>query len=117
MHSILDVSKRLGISRSLVYGEIHSGQLRAHRFGKRTYRVSEGDLQDYIEEHGHAAVSGQQSGPDSSKAAEKTKLKAFKHVDVSRLLSSQNPPGAAGRNGRTARSSPSKCDPGEGSSS
>ena len=56
MRSIQEVSKRLGISRSLVYAEIHAGNLHAYRFGKRTYRVSDEDLASYIEQHGHTAV-------------------------------------------------------------
>lgn len=56
MHSIQHVSKQLGISRSLVYAEIHAGNLHAHRFGKRTYRVSDEDLASYIEQHGHTAL-------------------------------------------------------------
>lgn len=57
MLTIQQVSERLGISRSLVYAEIHAGHLVAHRFGKRTYRVSEVNLANYIEQRGHVGTT------------------------------------------------------------
>lgn len=69
MHSIQEVSKRLGISRSLVYAEIHAGNLHAHRFGKRTYRVSDEDLASYVEQHGHTALLPKEVTSPAAKAA------------------------------------------------
>ena len=82
MRSIQEVSKRLGISRSLVYAEIHVGNLHAHRFGKRTYRISDEDLASYVEQHGHTAVLPTDITSPAAKSAAGTP-KSFKHLKIS----------------------------------
>src|SRR5258706_11405023 len=101
MLSIRDVSNRLGISRSLVYAEIHAGNLLAHRFGKRTYRVSEEDLSAYIEQHGHVALLPREVTSSSKAPAAPT---GFKHLKVTQQPLLQNQPSAAGPGGGTAPS-------------
>lgn len=101
MRSIQEVSKRLGISRSLVYAEIHAGNLHAHRFGIRTYRVSDEDLASYIEQHGHTAVLPK----DVTSPAAKSDAgipKTFKHLKITPRPLSQKRQGAAEPSGDTA---------------
>jgi excisionase family DNA binding protein len=43
-----EVAQRLKVSLALAYREIWAGRLRAHCFGRRTYRVEETDLRAYI---------------------------------------------------------------------
>ena len=102
MHSIQVVSKRLGISRSLVYAEIHSSNLQAHRFGKRTYRVSDEDLASYVEQHGHTAVLPKDITNPAAKSAAGAP-KSFKHLKVTPRPLSQNRQGAAEPSGDTAQ--------------
>lgn len=101
MHSIQEVSKRLGISRSLVYAEIHAGNLQAHRFGKRTYRVSGEDLAAYIEQHGHVAVLPHEVASPAAKAAAGGP-KSFKHLKVTPRPLSQSRLNAAEPGGGSA---------------
>ncbi len=115
MMSIREVSKWLGISRSLVYAEIHAGNLRAHCFGKRTYRVSEEDLASYKEQHGHIAKLPKEI--TSPAAAAPRGPKEFKHLNVIPRPSWQSRPDVAVPNGDSAPLSPSKYVPGGGSSS
>jgi excisionase family DNA binding protein len=88
MLTIQQVCQKLGISRSLCYREIQSGNLRAHRFARRAYRVSPDDLADYIARSVEPAPM--------PKSAPLTGLRpkrahgSFRHVDVSRWLSSQS---------------------------
>jgi excisionase family DNA binding protein len=42
-----EVASALRLSVSLIYRVVHSGQLRAFRFGKRCYRVSAEELERY----------------------------------------------------------------------
>ena len=88
-----EASKRLGISVALVYREIQSGRLECFRFGKRTYRISEEQLEDYLmacsksdDVDGGGCIKVQPPGDWP---------RCFSHVDVSRLLSSQNRPSVA----------------------
>ena len=87
MLTIKDVSHRTGISLALVYREVHSGRLRAHCFGKRTYRVSESDLAAYLADAAVPAVPP--PGRERRTEARQHDPSQFKHIDVSRLLSSQ----------------------------
>jgi excisionase family DNA binding protein len=87
MLTVKDVARRLGVSPGLVYGEIRCGRLRCHRFGKRAYRVSEADVQQYI-------AACRQRDCDSVGTSQDTRPKTacadhtgFRHIDVSRLLS------------------------------
>jgi excisionase family DNA binding protein len=86
MLTIKDVSHRTGISLALVYREIHAGRLRAHCFGKRTYRVSEGDLASYLASTAIATPGAPTLDRCVGKETEATR---FKHLNVSRLLSSR----------------------------
>lgn len=87
--TIKQVCDKLNISRSLCYREIQLGRLRAHRFAKRTYRVSEADLVDYIASNATVAesVPGAPSVPTDSGMR---MVSNFKHISVSRLLSSRS---------------------------
>ena len=86
--TIDQVCERLGISRSLCYREIRSGNLRAHRFARRTYRVSPEDLADYI------ARSVEPTPAPKAVAITRRRPKreqgAFKHIEISQWLSSQS---------------------------
>ena len=42
------VASRLGISRQMVMDLIHSGQLKANKFGYRTYRIPAEEVDNYI---------------------------------------------------------------------
>src|SRR4051794_19116759 len=91
-----EVAARLRLSPSAVYGEIHSGRLRCYCFGKRCYRVSEEDLQDYLDRH--AMVNeGIGKSPKSSSALQHRRGR-LRHLRVSPRPSSQNPPNASGPN-------------------
>lgn len=88
MLSVREVAERLGMSRSLVYREIRQGRLAHHRFANNTIRVSEDDLKAYIAAHRvetstHNRLPLQEQGRHVNAAA-------FKHLDVSRLLSQRN---------------------------
>jgi excisionase family DNA binding protein len=88
MLTVNQVSQRLAISRSLVYREIRSGRLRAHRFGDRCYRVAEADLAAYIENN---RVPFEAAPPQSpAKQTDTAKPSLFRHIKVNRLLSSQS---------------------------
>jgi excisionase family DNA binding protein len=89
MYTIKQVCEKLGISRSLCYREIQHGNLRAHRFARRTYRVSEQDLAEYVSS---SAVSDSGATPTAKPAAVEAERgrTAFRHIDVSRWLSSQS---------------------------
>lgn len=87
MYTIEQVCKKLGISRSLCYREIKSGNLRAHRFARRTYRVSPEDLAEYLQRCIELSNGSKDVSPTSHPKGRRT---AFQHVDVSRWLSSQS---------------------------
>lgn len=116
MQSIRQVSRRLGISRSLTYAEIQAGNLVAHRFGKRTYRVSEEDLANYIEQHKHVGTTPEMAAASSANTAPSHPQK-FQHLDVSRLLGSQTQQVSAEPGASSAPSSKLKCARATGSSS
>ena len=88
MFTIDQVCQRLGISRSLCYREIRSGNLRAHRFARRTYRVSPEDLADYIARS--VAPTPAPEAVSMTRRRLKREHGAFQHVDVSQWLSSQS---------------------------
>ncbi len=49
-HKVQDVAKRLNLSLGSVYAAIDRGELKAHRFGRRTaLRISEQSLLEYID--------------------------------------------------------------------
>jgi excisionase family DNA binding protein len=80
-----EVSQRLKISLALVYREIRAGRLRAHCFGRRTYRIAEADLQEYLEETRREPGKGE---PDDFLAESAIPAsQAFRHISVNRLLS------------------------------
>jgi len=85
--TVKEISHRTGISLALVYREIHAGRLRAHCFGKRTYRVSEEDLAAYLAETRLVPEDQQTAGRHET--PRRRQSTQFKHLDVSRLLSSQ----------------------------
>ena len=87
MLTIKEVSHRTGISLALVYREVHAGRLRAYCFGKRAYRVSEVDLEQYLA--GTAVPSAEPPAREPRSPAREREVTQFKHLDVSRLLSSQ----------------------------
>ena len=48
--TVKQVAERLNISQGSVYGAVDRGELKAHRFGRKTaLRVSEESLQKYID--------------------------------------------------------------------
>jgi excisionase family DNA binding protein len=85
--TIDQVCEQLGISRSLCYREIRAGNLRAHRFARRTYRVSAEDLADYISRSVEPLPT-----PKTVRSSRRPKREqaAFEHLDVSQWLSSQS---------------------------
>jgi excisionase family DNA binding protein len=84
--SVKQVSERLQISRSLVYREMQNGNLPFHRFGRRTYRISEEDVAAYANAaKSHASSeAAKPSVPTTEAPPKQTK---FRHIDVTRLLS------------------------------
>lgn len=88
MYTIQEVSQKLGISRSLCYREIRSGNLRAHRFARRAYRVRPEDLADYIDRSVQPVAGRNTAHP--ARRYTNGEHTAFQHVDVSRWLSSQS---------------------------
>jgi excisionase family DNA binding protein len=86
--TIDQVCERLGISRSLCYREIRSGNLRAHRFGRRTFRISEEDLADYIARSVEPTAAPK--AVPTNRRRRKDEQRAFQHIDVSQWLSSQS---------------------------
>lgn len=49
--TVKQVAERLQVSLGTVYGAVDRGELKAHRFGRRTaLRVSEDSLQKYIDD-------------------------------------------------------------------
>ena len=91
MYSVKQVCDKIGISRSLCYREIHAGRLKAHRFAKRTYRVSEAELARYIEQSNIAPVGDERADglPRVDEVYSRSLPTQFRHIDVTRLLSSQ----------------------------
>ena len=87
MLTIREVSLRTGISLALVYREIHAGRLGAHCFGKRTYRVSESDLSEYLASTVVPAAAP--AARERRSVVKRPEATQFKHLDVSRLLSSR----------------------------
>ena len=88
MLTVKEVSQLLGLSLSLVYREISTGRLRSHCFGKRSIRVSQEDLEAYL-----AAARQDNRRVETPVMESKRSLSVgngFKHVSVSRLLSSQS---------------------------
>ena len=81
-----EVSDQLRVSLSLVYKEIRLGNLVAHRFGRRAYRISEEDLRRYAAERSSDTSGRTEARPKLKKTAPSK----FKHLDVSQLLSSRN---------------------------
>lgn len=88
MYTIEEVCQKLGISRSLCYREIQSGNLRAHRFARRAYRVSHDDLADYIARSVEPTPA--RAAAPTTRSRPKRERGAFRHVDVSQWLSSQS---------------------------
>mgnify|MGYP003145737039 CR=1 FL=1 len=46
--STRQTANKLGISRRMVMDLIHSGQLKANKFGYRTYRINTEEVDNYI---------------------------------------------------------------------
>jgi len=91
MYTVKEVSKRLSISLALVYREIHAGNLPARRFGKRTYRVSEADLDQYLCKSRAQPTQPVRTPRSVSTVARPATLNGkFKHIDVSRWLDSRS---------------------------
>jgi excisionase family DNA binding protein len=86
MLTIQEVCQKLGISRSLCYREIQSGNLRAHRFARRAYRISADDLADYIAR----SVEPTPTAAPMTRRRPKRDRGAFQHIDISQWLSSQS---------------------------
>jgi excisionase family DNA binding protein len=48
--NVKEVANQLGVSLGTIYGAVDRGELRAHRFGRRTaLRISEERLREYID--------------------------------------------------------------------
>ncbi len=90
MLTVKDVSRRLGVSRGLVYREIRLGHLKCHRFGKRTLRVSTSNLKRYIEHSAEERLDSCGAGADQFHNKPGAIQTTFHHIDVSRLPSSRN---------------------------
>lgn len=90
--TIKQVSERLGISQSLVYREIRDGRLKCHCFGRRTYRVGEEDLSEYLAVCAHQRMpEAEELGRPMNRQQAKGKNSGlFRHIDVSRLLARQS---------------------------
>ncbi len=84
------VSEELGISLSLVYREIRAGNLRCHRFGKRTYRISEEHLATYLAESETAEPTDQRLRTNRQSKSHGRSNAEFKHIDVTRLLAERS---------------------------
>ena len=85
MNTVRQVARRLSVSVSVVYNEIRSGRLIAHRFGKKTYRISEANFQRYLAE---AETSRQTTHtyPKQRAPTRQISVPAFEHLKVDRLL-------------------------------
>ncbi len=90
MYTIEEVCQKLGISRSLCYREIQSGNLRAHRFARRAYRISADDLADYIARSVEPAPRPTPKAAPMTRRCPKRDRGAFQHIDISQWLSSQS---------------------------
>ena len=90
--TIKQVSERLGISQSLVYREIRDGRLKCHCFGRRTYRVGEEDLSEYLAActHQRTPESAEADRPKNRPGTKENNSGLFRHIDVSRLLARQS---------------------------
>jgi excisionase family DNA binding protein len=82
-----EVSERLNISLALVYREIRAGRLRAHCFGRRTYRITEADLQEYLDDTRLGTADAAKISNDLAAGGVKPARGQFRHIKVNRLLS------------------------------
>jgi excisionase family DNA binding protein len=87
MLTVKEVSKRLKISLALVYREVRAGRLAAHCFGRRTYRIAEADLTEYLDQSRRRPDEVASTSCDSGADSAKPTLRAFRHIKVNRLLS------------------------------
>lgn len=87
MMTIKQTSERLGVSLATVYREVRRGRLHCHRFGKRAYRVSEQQLQEYLALCHYEGSVEAWSPPVPVITGSRQN---FQHVDVSRLLSARS---------------------------
>lgn len=86
MYTIKEVAELLGVSLGVVYRDVHTGRLVAHRFGRRTYRVSEENLQRYLERSETAESPTSASRPSlTNRSTKNLESPAFKHLDAGRL--------------------------------
>ena len=89
MLTVKEVAQQLGVSPGLVYREISCGRLRCHRFGKRTYRISEADVREYIATCLRPLERVETPLREDRRREAKVNCDGFRHIDVSRLLSRQ----------------------------
>jgi excisionase family DNA binding protein len=88
MRTVEQVALILQISLSLVYREIHTGRLVAHRFGERCYRISEEDLAKYVSER--ALRDKPRIERPELGAHRPVRFGQLRHLHISRPLDSQN---------------------------
>lgn len=84
MLSVKEVSKRLGLSRTLVYREIRQGRLVHHCFGQRAIRVSVDDLDAYIKSR---RDDSPKYFPESKPREKRLASSQFRHLNVNRIIS------------------------------
>ena len=81
--TVKEVAEMLRVSQGTIYSDIRTGRLAALRFGRKTYRITEDGLQDYLA----AAEVPVSSRPRTSnrRGTKPHVATTFKHLDAARL--------------------------------
>lgn len=88
--TVKEVAERFRVSQGTIYADIRTGRLKALRFGRKTYRITEESLQDYL-------AAAEVSGISRPKTSERRRSKShvattFKHLDAARLTQAWSRP-------------------------
>jgi len=94
--TVKQVSELSALSRSLIYREIRCGRLRHYQLGRKAIRIAKHDLDEYLAS-GLVEQAPNVGGTSPRSNSSSASSKEFKHINVNRLLSQQNPPNAAGQ--------------------
>jgi excisionase family DNA binding protein len=88
--TVKEVAERFRVSQGTIYADIRTGRLKALRFGRKTYRITEESLQDYLA----AAQVSDSSRPKTNDRRQSRSHVAttFKHLDAARLTKAWSRP-------------------------
>lgn len=90
IYTVKEVGDMLRVSQGTIYTDIRAGRLATLRFGRKTYRITEEALQDYLAASEVPAFS--QPGTSNRRGSKSHVATTFKHLDAARLAKAWSRP-------------------------